>query len=251
MKKIIKIIRLFFSVVIVSPSLLLALLGLVFYYLFSLIRLRSLGEKISYFFYTILCWWILIGFGAIVHIEGRENIPREGESVIYAPNHNSLMDVPFFYSALRRFPSMMAKKELFKIPLLHGLLISLKCVKIDRKSGRGIIEAVKKGCERVESGHSLVVFPEGTRSKTGEIGTFKNGAFKIAERTKCAIVPVAIKNDRLIAENAHFFGFVPIYIKFLTKIETKNLSEEDEKNLGPYVEKIVKEEWAKLPLCNR
>ena len=238
MKKALKIIRLTISIILVIPSLVLAVVGLFFFYFFSLFRAQKLAHSVSSFFYLILCWWIMIALGARV----------QGESVIYSPNHNSMIDIPFFYCSLGRFPSMMAKKELFKVPLLHGLLISLKCIKIDRKSARSIVDSVRQGCQWVDEGHSLVVFPEGTRSKTGEVGTFKNGAFKIAERTKCRVVPVVIKNDRLLVESAHRLGFINVYIKFLPPIETKSLTIEEEKSMSALVESMVKEEWNKLPL---
>ena len=248
MKKALKIIRLTISIILVIPSLALAVVGLFFFYFFALFRAQKLAHSVSSFFYLILCWWIMIALGARVHIDGKENIPPKGESVIYSPNHNSMIDIPFFYCSLGRFPSMMAKKELFKVPLLHGLLISLKCIRIDRKSARSIVDSVRQGCQWVDEGHSLVVFPEGTRSKTGEVGTFKNGAFKIAERTKCRVVPVVIKNDRLLVESAHRLGFINVYIKFLPPIETKSLTIEEEKSMSALVESMVKEEWNKLPL---
>ncbi len=247
MSKILKVIRITIAAVLILPFFIFGILGTILYTFFSLLRMNRVAEAVSHFLYYLLCVWIMVFIGSKIHIEGRENIPPKDESVIYAPNHNSLMDVPFFYMALRRFPSMMAKKELFKVPVMHGCLMSLKCIKIDRKSAHSIVEAVRSGCRMVESGHSLVVFPEGTRSKTGEIGKFKNGAFKIAERTGCPIVPVVIKNDRFLLEGARSLGLVDIYIKFLPKIETKNLSAEEEKNLTERVEDIVREEWEKLP----
>lgn len=247
MKKILKIIRITVAAVLVVPAFSLGFLGIILYWFFTLIRLKKVGEKVSHFLFYILCLWIMVFLGARIHIEGRENIPGKDESVIYAPNHNSLIDVPFFYFSLRRFPAMMAKKELFKIPLMHGLLVALGCIKIDRKGAHSIVEAIRSGCKTIESGRSLVVFPEGTRSKTGRIGTFKNGAFKIAERTMCPVVPVVIKNDRYLLEGASSLLPVDVYIKFLPKVETKDLDEEEKKELGAVVEMKVKEEWEKLP----
>ncbi len=247
MKKVFKIIRITLEALLTIPAFSLSVVGIIFYWFFRLIGLKTCGEKVSHFFYYILCVWIMFFIGARVHVEGRENIPQKSESVIYAPNHNSLIDVPLFYASLKRFPAMMAKKELFKIPLMHALLVSLGCIKIDRKGAHSIVEAIRSGCKTIENGNSLVVFPEGTRSKTGRIGTFKNGAFKIAERTMCPIVPVVIKNDRYLLESASSLFRVDVYIKFLPQVETKDLSEEEQKELGAVVERKVKEEWEKLP----
>lgn len=247
MKAVIKFIRIFISAVLTIPFFVTAVVGIILYWFFTALRLKKTADAVSHFFYYILCCWIMFFIGGRVHIEGRENIPPRGEAVVYAPNHNSLIDVPFFYMALRRFPAMMAKKELFKVPVMHGCLVSLKCIKIDRKGAHSIVEAVRSGCRTIEDGHSIVIFPEGTRSKTGEIGAFKNGAFKIAERTGCPVVPVVIKNDRYLLEGACSFGFVDVYIKFLPAVETKNLDEEGRKNLTGEIENRIREEWKTLP----
>ena len=142
---------------------------------------------------------------------------------------------------------MMAKAELFKFPLVHGMLLSLGCIKIGRKSAHGVVEAIRSSIKRIEEGGSLVIFPEGTRSKTGEIAPFKSGAFKVAERTGCRIVPVVIKNNRYLLESAGSFRIVPLYIKFLPPIDVSSLSDEEKKDLGPIVEKEIREEWEKFP----
>lgn len=247
MRKFLKITRIILMAVFNIPSYILAFLAIIFYWFFRLFGMKKTAEKAAHFFCYLVCLWIMFSIGGKVHIEGRENLPQKSRSVVYAPNHNSLIDVPLFYMALGHFPSMMAKKELFKVPILHGLLVALSCIKIDRKGAHSIVEAVRSGVKMIEGGHSIVIFPEGTRSKTGEIGTFKNGAFKIAERTDCAVVPVVIKNDRFLLESAHNLKRIDVYIKFLTPIETSGLNEDEKKNLAPMVEALIKEEWAKLP----
>ena len=247
MKTVMKVVRIVIALVFVWPIFPMAILGLLLYCLFSLLHLRKLAIILSRSIYYAVCWWMLVFLGGWIHVEGRENLPPKDEGVIYAPNHNSICDVPLFYFGARRFPAMMGKAELFKVPLVHGLLLSLDCIKIGRQSAHGVVEAIRESVKRIEKGGSLVIFPEGTRSKTGEIGRFKSGAFKVAERTGCRIVPVVIKNDRALLEGAGRFGIVPIYIKFLPPIDTSSLSEEEKKDLGPIVEKEVREEWEKYP----
>ena len=247
MKRFLRLFRLIIAFVFVWPIFPMALLGLIFYCLLSLIHLKKAAICVSRTIYYFVCWWMLTFLGGSIHVEGRENIPEDDEGVIYAPNHNSICDVPLFYFGLKRFPGMMAKAELFKVPLVHGMLKSLNCIKIGRKSAHGVVEAIRESEKRIKEGGSLVIFPEGTRSKTGEIAAFKSGAFKVAERTGCRIVPVVIKNDRYLLENAGSFRIVPLYIKFLPPIETSALTPEERKDLGPIVEKEVREEWGKYP----
>ena len=247
MKSFLRLFRLIIAFVFVWPIFPMALLGLIFYCLLSLIHLKKAAICVSRTIYYFVCWWMLTFLGGSIHVEGRENIPEDDEGVIYAPNHNSICDVPLFYFGLKRFPGMMAKAELFKVPLVHGMLKSLNCIKIGRKSAHGVVEAIRESEKRIKEGGSLVIFPEGTRSKTGEIAAFKSGAFKVAERTGCRIVPVVIKNDRYLLENAGSFRIVPLYIQFLPPIETSTLTPEERKDLGPIVEKEVREEWGKYP----
>ena len=247
MKSFLRLFRLIIAFVFVWPIFPMALIGLIFYCLLSLIHLKKAAICVSRTIYYFVCWWMLTFLGGSIHVEGRENIPEDDEGVIYAPNHNSICDVPLFYFGLKRFPGMMAKAELFKVPLVHGMLKSLNCIKIGRKSAHGVVEAIRESEKRIKEGGSLVIVPEGTRSKTGEIAAFKSGAFKVAERTGCRIVPVVIKNDRYLLENAGSFRIVPLYIKFLPPIETSALTPEERKDLGPIVEKEVREEWGKYP----
>lgn len=247
MRKIVHVLRLMLAFIFVWPMFPLAIVGAIFYGFFHILGLNKLAHIISRGFYYIVCWWMLVFLGGWIHTEGRENIPSKEEGVVFAPNHNSVCDVPLFYFGARRFPAMMAKAELFRIPLVHAMLISLHCIKIGRQSAHGVVEAIRMSVKHLEKGESLVIFPEGTRSKTGEIGTFKSGAFKVAERTGCKIVPVVLKNDRKLLEGADHFGIVPIYIKFLPPIDTKALTPEEQKNLGPIIEKEVRAEWEKLP----
>ena len=183
MKTVMKVVRIAIALVFVWPIFPMAFLGLLLYCLFSLLHLRKLAIILSRSLYYAVCWWMLVFLGGWIHVEGRENLPPPDEGVIYAPNHNSICDVPLFYFGARRFPAMMGKAELFKVPLVHGLLLSLDCIKIGRQSAHGVVEAIRESVKRIEKGGSLVIFPEGTRSKTGEIGRFKSGAFKVAERT--------------------------------------------------------------------
>ncbi len=247
MKSIIKFLRILFGAVFIIPSFSLALIGILLFRILSLFGMKKTAERVSHALYYVLCHIILFFLGGRIHVKGRENVLEEGKSVVYAPNHNSLLDVPLFYASLGRFPAMMAKKELFRIPVIHGCLRSLGCIEIDRKGAHSIVEAVRKGCSTIEEGRSLVVFPEGTRSRSGKIGSFKNGAFKIAERTLSPVIPVAIKNDRYLLENASFFGRVDIYISFLPAVETAELGDEERKNLAGKVEECVRTEWNSLP----
>lgn len=247
-KKIKRLIRLFFAGLFAWPSIVFALIGIFIHNFFKLFFLDSVGKALSHIFYHATAWWMTLFFGSHVHIKGKENLPPKGEAVIYTPNHNSYSDVPLFYKALHRFPSMMAKEELFEIPFVHSLMVSLECIVVKRESLRDSVNALLKGIDYIKHGKSLVIFPEGTRSKTGEVGTFKSGAFKIADKTGCKIVPVVLKNNRSLMENAYNWGIVQIYVEFLPPIDPKELSNEERKNMCSIVENEVKTNFGKYPI---
>lgn len=247
MKKVVKFIRLLFAIILVIPPFaLISIVAIIFGGFFRLIRLNKISDALRDLILDIDVWWIITFLGSRVRVLGKENLPKKGSKYCLFPNHESAIDIPAVYYS-KRWPGMVAKKELYSIPIIHGLLWLLRCVKINRQSPREAIEAIKKGVENIENGEPMVIFPEGTRSKTGEIGSFKAGSFKMATRAKALVVPVVIKNTRALLENAYHFGIVPVYVEFLEPIETENMSEEELKDLPLLVENRVKEAYSVLP----
>ncbi len=122
-------------------------------------------------------------------VYGRENIPAEGPVVI-ASNHLSLLDPPVLGAAATRKVHFMAKSELFK-PVWFGALIR-KLGAFPVKRGEMDREAIKTGLAILKENKVLAVFPEGTRSKTGELGRAGGGAFMMGVKRKAKIVPAYI-----------------------------------------------------------
>ena len=133
--------------------------------------------------------WLAFHFYYSLHFEGRENIPR-GEAVIYASNHRTNADPPLVGVGARGKYAFMAKEELFRNKLFAWLISSLGAFPVARGSGdMGVID---KAVERLQSGRSLMIFPEGTRSKTGKVGRGHAGAALISAKADKRIVPVGI-----------------------------------------------------------
>ena len=120
---------------------------------------------------------------------GRENIPAEGPVVI-ASNHLSLLDPPVLGAAATRKVHFMAKSELFKPSWFGALIRKLGAFPVRR--GAKDREAIKTGLTILKENKVLVVFPEGTRSKTGELGRAGGGAFMMSVKQKAQIVPAYI-----------------------------------------------------------
>lgn len=126
-----------------------------------------------------------------IHIKGKENIPQS--PVIYVCNHQSYADVPVLYASLPGYFGFIAKQEVKKVPILGSWLDQLECVCIDRKNGRKAFRVLEEDAKgKIDKGNSLLIFPEGTRSLTGEILPFKRGVVTLAKKTGAPIVPVVM-----------------------------------------------------------
>lgn len=122
-------------------------------------------------------------------VSGRENIPADGPVVI-AANHLSLLDPPVLGAAATRKVHFMAKSELFKPAWFGALIRKLGAFPVRR--GAMDRDAIKTGLTILKENKVLAVFPEGTRSKTGELGRAGGGAFMMAVKRKAKIVPAYI-----------------------------------------------------------
>lgn len=172
---------------------------------------------------------------------GRENIPK-GEAVLYISNHRSYFDIPVAYSSVPTLTGFIAKKEIGKIPLLNTWMRFLQCLFLDRDDIKQGLKTILKGMEQVKEGYSIFISPEGTRNHGAEMLPFKEGSFKIAEKTGCAIIPVSISNTDAAFENhSPWIGPAHVIIEFGKPIYPKDLSKEQSKFLGTYVQGIIKE----------
>lgn len=136
-------------------------------------------------------------------VYGRENIPKEG-AVILAANHASNIDPPLMASLIERPVSYMAKIELFENPIFGAAI--RRCHAFPVKRGASDRGAIKAAVTVLKEGHMLGLFPEGTRSKTGELQKAEAGIALIASMTGAPIVPVAILNSHRIFANG---GLLP------------------------------------------
>ncbi len=139
---------------------------------------------------------ILLASGVRVRVQGRHRIP-DG-AVLYVTNHQSHYDVPALVRALPGQYRMVAKKELFGIPVFGWALSLAGFIKIDRANRESAIRSLDEAAGRMRHGHAIVVFAEGTRSGDGRLLPFKKGGFVLAIRSGCPIVPVTISGSRAI-----------------------------------------------------
>lgn len=137
-------------------------------------------------------WFILRVGGLSLTVEGLERLdPRQ--PYIFMANHQSNIDIPVLVQSLKGFQlRWLAKRELLYVPLFGWAMWASKHILVDRSSRARALGSLKSAAARLKAGVSIVVFPEGTRSKTGALLPFKRGGFWLAIETQVPVVPVTI-----------------------------------------------------------
>ena len=129
--------------------------------------------------------------GIQVRAVGREQL-EDGRAYLFMPNHVSNLDPPIIAPLLRRRICIIAKHQLFKIPLFGRAMNALDFVSVDRSNSKAAVEAVRRAVHVLQSGRSMLIFPEGTRSRDGRLLPFKKGPFQLAMDAGVPVVPITI-----------------------------------------------------------
>jgi 1-acyl-sn-glycerol-3-phosphate acyltransferase len=141
--------------------------------------------------------WLLRVAGIRLEVDGVENVPPEGP-VIYMGNHQGNFDINALSLAIPRRFSWIAKEELFRYPLFGTAMKRAGYIPLDRSDGRKALKSIKQAAQRITGGTSVVIFPEGTRTKDGWLLPFKRGGFLLAVKAAVPIVPFTINGSRKI-----------------------------------------------------
>lgn len=180
--------------------------------------------------------------GVQLTVIGEENIPDE--PVLFIGNHRSYFDIVITYARCKRLTGYVSKKEMENFPLLSIWMKYLYCLFLDRENARAGLKTILTAIEYVKNGISICIFPEGTRNSGEELSMldFKDGAFKIATKSGCAIVPISINNMADVFE-AHLprIKKTHVVIEYGQPIYPDKLDKDTKKHIGNYVKNIIQE----------
>lgn len=185
---------------------------------------------------------ILFISGVRLTVIGEEHVPRD-EAVLYVPNHQSYFDIIITYARCPGLTGFVAKNSMLKVPILSHWMKRLYCLFLDRKDIREGLKTILTGIEYIKSGVSMCIFPEGTRNKhPQEMMAFKEGSMKLAEKSGCPIIPIAITNSANIFEN-HFprIKSCKVILQYGEPIYIKDLTKDQKKFLGVYARERIQE----------
>lgn len=189
---------------------------------------------------------ILFLCGTKITVIGEENVPKN-EPVLYIGNHRSYFDVVITYARVPGLCGYISKKEIERIPLLNVWMRYLHCLFLDRNNIKEGLSVILAAINKVKSGISICVFPEGTRNDTAEdFLPFHGGSLKISEKSGCAIIPMALNHtDDIFEAHLPWIRKTHIVLEYCKPIYPKDLSKEDRKKLSDIVEKVIKDTYYK------
>lgn len=221
-----------FLVVMIPVHLILVIIGR-----FNMELRYKIGNAIVYWAFR----WELFQTQAKIEVKGIENIPDE--PVLFVSNHRSYFDILVIHTTSTKRPGFVAKKEMEKFPLLNWWMKNICCLFLDRKDLRSGVQMIKDGAAFIQKGHSMVICPEGTRNQKEEMLPFKEGSLKMAEKAGCAVIPVTLIDTDQLLEARPGFDIRKGHVKVIygKPIYLSELSKEDKKKAGNYVQNIIAE----------
>ncbi len=133
-------------------------------------------------------------FGVKVHLKGFENLEK-GKTYVYVSNHASMFDIPSVIGSIPNEVRIVYKKELSYVPIWGWALAVGHYISIDRFSAKDAMKSLDEAAKKIRQGASVLLFAEGTRTRTGKLLPFKRGAFSLAAKSGIPIVPLTINNS--------------------------------------------------------
>lgn len=219
--------------VIITPFFLLSWL-LTFWWDRRRIVTHMMGTFWAWHYQSLIVFWKL-------SLDGRKKIPWN-RAVVMVANHRSLVDIIALYKVRRPF-KWVSKAENFKLPFVGWVLTLTNSVQIKRDSLRSGHQFISRAEEEMKKGCSVMIFPEGTRSKSASMRDFKDGAFVLAKKMGCGIIPIVHtgteKTFRKGKNSWILQGKADIRIRVLDEIPASKVKKLDIQQLNNYVRGVM------------
>jgi 1-acyl-sn-glycerol-3-phosphate acyltransferase len=168
--------------------------------------------------------------GIRYRVVGREHIP--GEAVVFCSNHESNVDPPVLFQTLHRRLHILYKAELHRFPIMGTVFDVGGFVAVDRSDREQAMASIRRGSQSLRSGNSFLIFPEGTRSRSGDLLPFKKGGFIMAIEAQVPVVPVAVSGGRAaMRKGSAVVRPVVVTVRIGRPIATKGLTVADRDDL--------------------
>ena len=207
----------------------------------SIISIKLSNNKNNFKYYGIKWSEMLIkASGVQLEIIGEHNI-KDNKNYIFAPNHSSFMDFPVLFVAINKYLVFVAKKELKKIPIFKSILNVSGFIFVDRDNTSAAIDSLNELKSDIKNTpRSVVVFPEGTRSSSNQLQSFKKGAAVLSINTGLPIIPVYIMGSFDWWDTKNFRkNSNKIVVNFGKPIITENKQYEDRENITNSIKKEI------------
>ena len=208
-------------------------------FVLSFLGLRKPMSWVSYKCAQLWAKVIIAITGCKLEVQGRENIPVRG-GVCFVSNHGGVFDIVLALALIGRPVGCIAKKELFLVPFFNLWIYILGGLFIDRRKIRNALKTINNGIEKIRKGGSILIFPEGTRSKGRGLLPFRSGALKLAINSLSPVVPIAITGSYEVFEKNMRVKVVPVWVTFCPPVITAEMSSEDRRHkLADHVRSVI------------
>jgi len=177
--------------------------------------------------------------GVKIVVENRANLVPD-QPYVFMANHASSLDIWAVFVAIPRRIRLIAKKQLARIPFFGWVMWAGRFIFIDRQNGVAARRSIDLAGQRIHDGVSVLIFPEGTRTRDGTLGAFKKGGFHLAQKAGVPIVPVALRGTReLMPRGSLLLRSGTMTVLIGEPIATQGLSDEERANLNDRVRTAV------------
>ncbi len=178
-------------------------------------------------------------------VHGEGNL-IEGPTLLIS-NHEGNFDIPTLITHIEKPFGFISKAEVKKLPVIRDWMVYMNCIFIDRMDSRGAVQLLRDAATKIKEGHSILIFPEGTRSKGAGVQAFKGGFAKVALDAKAPIQPIAIRGTSDIMEkNKNWVKPAPVDISILPAIPYEVIEKMTRKEITDYTEEIIRQEVERL-----